>query len=164
MSREITGVEGINPATLMKIEIQVSKGKVPKDFKLDMSDQLSIDKNDLRGEMLRQASNYGFLAVCAELAMAKRDRLEHELEDLKSKTYFKLKGGGYQSIYTDKVTEQGLRNAVQLDDDVKLKTEEFLEARKQAGLLMACKSALDQKRNMLMSINASMRKEWEDTK
>jgi len=159
----IVGVDGVTPEYFMKIHVELKKGREPKKFTIDMAEQLEIDKNDLRGELLKQASNYGFISVCCEMSIAKRDRLEHELEKLRSETYFRLKGGEYAELYEGRVTEKALPNAVELDEQVKAKTEEFLNAKKQAGMLMACKSSLEQRRNMLMSINASMRKEWEDT-
>lgn len=134
-----------------------------KQFSINLSEQLKIDENDLLTAMRTQAVNFGFVATCCELAMAKKDRLEQELENIKASTYFRLKGGDYKEKYEGKDTERALTNAVSLEDEVIEAEEGLIKAKEQVGLLFAAKAALEQRRSMLMSINANKRKDFEQS-
>ena len=161
---EIVGVSGTDPESLLTVQVLVRKGKAPKTVTVNMLDQLDIDKNNIQNDLLNQATNFGFIAVLAELAISKRDGLEQELEELKSVVYHEYKAGKYFTTYNTKPTEKALGHAVIMDDRVKQLNEELIEAKRQAGLLSACKQALDKRKDMLMAINANMRKELESTR
>lgn len=134
-----------------------------KEFEIDLTQQLKIDENNLLEAMQTQSVNFGFIATCCELAMAKKDRLEQELENIRASVYFRLKGGEYDKKYNGKGTEKALNNAVSLEEDVLDAEERYREAKAQVGLLFAAKAAMEQRRAMLMSINANKRKDWEQT-
>jgi len=157
---ELTGISGDSTVTeFTRIKVILKD----KEFEIDLTKQLRIDENKLMDAMKTQAINFGFIATCCELAMAKKDRLEQELENTRAAVYFKLKGGGYEEKYEGKDTERALNNAVVLDEDVISAEENLREAKEQVGLLFAAKAAMEQRRTMLMSINANQRKELEQS-
>jgi len=156
----LVGVSGDETVTeFTKISVNLKN----KQFDIDLSKQLKIDENDLLQAMRTQAVNFGLIATCCELAMAKKDRLEQELENTKAATYFRLKGGEYKEKYEGKDTEKALNNAVTLEEDVVDAEENLREAKEQVGLLFAAKAAMEQRRSMLMSINANKRKDFEQS-
>jgi hypothetical protein len=157
---ELTGISGDPTVTeFTKIRVILKD----KEFNIDLTKQLRIDENKLMDAMKTQAINFGFIATCCELAMAKKDRLEQELENTRAAVYFKLKGGDYKEKYEGKDTERALNNAVVLDEQVITAEENLREAKEQVGLLFAAKAAMEQRRTMLMSINANQRKELEQS-
>jgi len=156
----LVGVSG-DPSTAEFTQINVNLKN--KEFNIDLNKQLKIDENDLLHAMRTQAVNFGFIATCCELAMAKKDRVEQELENVRAATYFRLKGGDYKEKYEGKDTEKALNNAVTLEEEVIEAEEQLREAKEQVGLLFAAKAAMEQRRAMLMSINANKRKDFEQS-
>jgi hypothetical protein len=141
----------------MKKTIDFGNGK---QVSLDMGRDLQVDEQNLSKEFAEQAARYGYLAVITEMAFAKRDELEHELDQEKARAYHRLKGGDYLVLFGLKPTEDGLKHAVRIDETVVALQSAYLKARHDAGTLYAFKSAFEQRKEMLISLGADQRKEW----
>ena len=144
---------------LLRKTIDFSNGRSP--IVLDMAEDLQIEENALAREYAEQALKFGYLAVVAEMARAKCDELDTELDLTKSQTYHRLKGGDYQTLHGYKATEDGLKAAVKADEHVVALQSALNRARHDSGILYAFKNAFEQRKEMLISLGATQRQEHE---
>lgn len=144
------------PDDLMRLVVKYGPGKVAT---FNMREDMKINDQNMNTEFAQQASRFAEIAVATETAIHMRDRLEHELEVLKSETYRRLRGGGYAATYCMKPTEGALSKAVVEDAAVRAKEEEYLEAKHNASMLWAFKAAFEQRKEMLISLGANLRQE-----
>lgn len=138
----------------LELEIVLDKGVR---YQASLQDELHIDEADLNQEFVEQPARFAWWAVLAKLAEGRRDRLKVSLETeyawLDKKIRQKKMDEG------KKATEKSIEMEIKSDPGYQKLTAEFLQAKEQAGVLQVAASAFEQKKDMLISLGAKMRKE-----
>lgn len=127
----------------------------------NVDDLLDIDQNALSDEFASQASRYGYFAVLAAIAEVKMREAKHTVE----MTYAEVDLAVRQELLKrdGKTTEASVRAEVLLDEQYIADVEAELKAQRDYNVLRALVNALEQRANMLVSLGAHMRHEYEMT-
>lgn len=132
--------------------------KLDKVHKFDLNVDLDIDKSDLNNELSHQPAQFAWYATLNEFAKSKVQTLKNELEILEAELDHKTRKT-WDVDSQGKMTEAGVAAAIKLTASHQQKTELYLEAQKNQGILNVAKLAFEQRHGMLISIAANMRGE-----
>lgn len=108
---------------------------------------LRIDEDNLSGELSRLAGAYQEVADEHELAVADRDMLKLELDELTAEIDEKLRHDA--AVAEEKITEPGLAASVKRHPKIKSATRDYLEAKSFAGRWGAMKDAYEKRASAL---------------
>lgn len=126
-------------------------------YPYDLAKDAKIVKQDLSGEFQSHAETFSFYATAYELALDHEARLKAQLDRIYAMEDYKCRTNASQANI--KLTEKMVENTVLTQDAYVDATNQYLEAKKNVGLLRAAKDTLIQKRDMLMQLGALMRAE-----
>lgn len=138
----------------LEMDIMLDKDR---QYRARLKEELEIDKNSLSDEFTTQAAKFAWWGVLAELAGGKRDRLKAQLDalhvalDLEIRTEIRKTGV--------KKTEGAILSEVKSDVTYRALTVSFLAAKEQAGVLQVATRSFEQRKDMLISLGATLRKE-----
>jgi len=152
------------------LEIKVKTESM--DFKGDLGEELKINIEDLNESYLDQPGKYAWWAVLSAQAISKANKIKSEMENLKeyiNKTLMgelDLKVRERMERTGEKATEARVERAIYTHKDYKKHMEklkrlriEYAEANGEAAILEAAKDAMDQRKDMLISLGAQLRSE-----
>jgi hypothetical protein len=120
-----------------------------------LQDDLPINESNITAEFIVQPELFAWWATVMELAKDLVAREKYRLDRL-----YAITDHNVRKFYNDnkqKVTEKIVENEVITDEEYQKAKLEYLEAKKQLGLLLAGKEAMVQRKDMLISIGANMR-------
>lgn len=130
--------------------------KIPR-----VADDIDIGP-DLTRHMSRQPGLFAYYGGIAEAAYQRSKRLKYEIhclqEDLDGELRRKAKAKGEKLP-----TETAIKAKINRHPDVRAKFEEYLEAKRVAGMLAILKDAFKQRADMLRSIGAMQRSELDQS-
>jgi len=144
--------------SLGKIELDFGD---PEPIVLDLDDMVPINESDLSGEFTRQPSLYAYVATLTAQAEAETLDSKRNLEreraeaDKRARTY--LAGSNA------KVTDSALDARIVLDVDYQIAMERESQAKYQQLLLKAVERSMSMRADMLISLGAHLRHEYEQT-
>jgi hypothetical protein len=125
---------------------------------LDPGEDLRVG-NDISKAMAEQPALFAFYGVLAEEAEAKAKKLKYQIhckeEDLDK--HFRERAIKHE----ERLTEQALKNRINRHSDMRTLYEQYLTAKRTAGLLVVLKEAFRQRAEILRSIGANKRIEVE---
>lgn len=155
---------------ILKIEVKINDTT----NRLDLSQDMLIDVSNINKSYVDQPSKYAYWATLAALARSKANKIKQQMDreqdymkttltgilDSKVRTQLELDG--------EKITETKVTNAIYTNPEYiayKTKIDElnkqYLEADEQARLLEVGRTTLDQRKEMLISLGAQLRSDWE---
>ncbi len=142
-----------------KLVISVTYENAP--YKLNLMDEIKIDKDDLQAAFLDQAGKYSWYAVISADARARLEMAKHELEVKRAEVAhaFRVQSEAMKK----KTTEKGVEEHVVLDQEVRAIMEAMLNARKELELVSAAEKAFVHRRDMLIQLGAMERVERKES-
>lgn len=147
-----------------------------KTYSQDLNEDLRINSSDINESYIDQPSKFAWWAVLAAQARAKADRIKSAIE--KQDEYIrKILTGELDAevrknleLDGEKVTEGKVTNGIYqheryIEEMDKLHNlrDEYVEANEDACILEAAKDALNQRKEMLISLGAQMRIDMSNT-
>lgn len=133
----------------------------------ELAEELKIDQNDLDNEFSEQPKKYGWWATLHALSQEKVDQLEQALVVTEAEIDHKFRSEGSITEYDEeggetniKLTEDGMKRAISRNTDVKALKGQIIDAKKNAAVLKGAKDSFDQRKDMLIQLGASSRKEY----
>jgi len=127
-----------------------------------LDSDLEIDRDDLNGEFQEQAKKFAWWAALSELAKDKQAGLKHELDKVYARLDHASRSNAAASIPPVKLTEKMVENEVITSPIYEQAMQNYLQAKKEYGLLMAGREAMSQRKEMLISLGANYRAEAND--
>jgi len=143
------------------LEVQFEINGVTYEGALD--EEIMIDSADLDSEFVEQARKFAWWAMLSELAKDKQAVIKNELDQLYARLDHKVRSEA--AAATDptgksapvKLTEKMVENSVITDPTYQKLMKQYLEAKKEYGLLSAGRDAFAQRKEMLISLGANYR-------
>jgi len=123
---------------------------------------VSIDKNDLDEEIIKNPSRFAWVAVLAEEAEVAEARAKREYESMESLTDLGIRSGAIplpEGI--SKLTEGVIEAIIKSDENLKEEYGKYLQAKHQANTMKRIVQSLVQKSDMLRTFSSNVRKELE---
>lgn len=145
------------PPDLRSSHIQVSLEIDGAEFTRQLADDIPIAGGDLSGEFMEHSDRFAWWATVVELARDKVARTKYQLDRIYALTDHKVRVDLNEK--KAKMTEKIVENAVITNQEYQECMFDLLESKKQLGLAMAGKEALVQRKDMLISLGATMRAE-----
>lgn len=147
--------------TDLDFDLDISYKGMGKDKKVQLSEVLEIYEDDLTRHFAEQASIFGYFAI----QLAEADRLLSKVKTEADQAYAEA-DAYYRKQYNEleqKYTETVIRGDVLLDEDYNkvLDRQRLLE--RNVAILKAIVNALKMKAEMLISMGAHMRQEYDMT-
>jgi len=128
-----------------------------------LQEDLFIDSADLQGEFLRQPELFAWWASTCELAKDLVAKQKFLLERLAAIVDHHIREEAQKESIslgkTVKLTEKMVENSIITNEEYQKATFHYLELKRQLGMLQAGKDAIEQKKDMLISIGANYRAE-----
>ena len=147
-----------------------------KTYAQDLNEDLRINADDINESYIDQTSKFAWWAVLAAQARAKADRIKSAIEkqdeyirkiltgelDAEVRKNLELDG---EKVTEGKVTNGIYKNERYIEEMNKLHNlrDEYVEANEDACILEAAKDALNQRKEMLISLGAQMRTDMSNT-
>lgn len=143
-------------------------------YNMDLSEDMLINVADINESYCDQPSKYAWWATLATLARSKANKLKQQVD--KESDYIKTTLTGIldakvrkeMELNGEKITESKAQNAIYVDPEylshkAKLATlqEEFVVADEQARLLEVGKETMNQRKEMLISLGAQLRTDYD---
>lgn len=129
-----------------------------REVTLDPASDLGIGA-DLNKAMSEQASTFAFYATMSEEAEARAKRIKFKLHCLEEDLDKVIRSNAH--IKEEKLTEAAVKNRINRNSKMRALYEQYIAARRTAGLLTVLKKAFEQRAEMLRSIGANRRAEFE---
>jgi len=120
---------------------------------------LEINEDNINSCLVSQPSLYVFWSKAASVARTIYDKAKFDLEKYEAQLYTYLKSE--KENRGEKVTEKQLESLVKLDPRRQELFNTMLRARLQYDHLNAVREAFSIRTNMLMSLSANLREEWQ---
>lgn len=141
-----------------------------KQYTQDLAADLKINVDDINESYVDQPSKYAWWAVLAAQARAKADRIKSAIDkqdeyirktltgELDAKVREELELDG-EKVTESKVTNGIYKHAQYVEELAKLHAlrDEYVEANEDASILEAAKDAMNQRKEMLISLGAQLR-------
>jgi len=131
-------------------------------------DEIDIDLNtllrvgeDITSEFAAQAGNYAYVATLAAEAELQEMLASHDKDKTFSKLYIRKRRD--LEVIGTKFTEAVLNSHVEIDSDYEEVVDRLLNAKAQVQAMKAITRALEMKANMLISLGAHLRAEYNQT-
>lgn len=115
----------------------------------DLSAELSIDRDNLDGELLRQPDLYHEAGQLHVMAVSIRDGLKEEAERVRSRVELRIRHRA-----KEKLTEAQIKAKVALDKDYQAAWDKYLQARANAAAAEATKDTFAQRAFVLKDLCA----------
>jgi hypothetical protein len=121
--------------------------ETPEDIFAQLKAGLKIDTNNLDLELIKQPNQYFYAASQHALAISRRDKLDHEMDVLKSVLDREIR---LEAIKTgEKITEVQIKAAIERDKEHRALMYEYLYAKREADQWDSLKSAYQQRSYIL---------------
>lgn len=130
-----------------------------KEYANNLAKDLFINRTDLTGEFARHAERYAFYSTCYELASARVEILQANLERLYAKLDSEKRGEFSGS--GQKVTEKVIEGAVLQDTRYVDFLGKLLEAKEACGVLKAAMTSMQHRKDMLIQLGSAARAEMQ---
>lgn len=141
-----------------------------KHYKQDLAEDLKINVDDINESYIDQPSKFAWWAVLAAQARARADKLKSSVDkqdehirktlmgELDAKVREELELDG-EKVTEGKVTNGIYKHPRYVEEMAKLHAlrDEFVEANEDASILGAAKDAMNQRKEMLISLGAQLR-------
>lgn len=114
---------------------------------------------DLNKAMADQASTFAFYAVLSEEAEAKAKSIKFKIHCLEEDLDKVVRKNAIE--HEEKLTEAAVKNKINRHSSMRGLYQQYIDARRTAGLLTVLKKAFEQRAEMLRSIGANRRAEFE---
>jgi len=125
----------------------------------DLQSDVRIESTNLEEEFLHQPERYAWWASVAELAKDLVARQKFMLERLAAKLDHAERLRAASSVPPTKLTEKMMEHYINSHEEYQEAMLQFLEFKKQYGLLSVGRDAMEQRKDMLISIGANYRAE-----
>lgn len=129
-----------------------------KEYEYNVDEQLQIDTSDISEEFATHAGKFAYWAILVENASYQVDVLKQDLAvaraQLDAQKRAELKAAGKKS------TEKMVENMVITDPQYLEKEDAYLDAKRTLGYFKAAKDAMIQRKDMLVSLGATQRAEY----
>ncbi len=119
--------------------------------------ELKINGNDLTNEAKKHAALFARVAFMAEEAASEMRYAKRELELSKALINHAIRRRALDS--GERLTEDGVKNAVIMDDEIVALTSELLIVERNAGMLNGLRQSLRDRREMLAELQRDARHE-----
>lgn len=139
--------------------------KAPDGQIVDIDSLLKSDYEDIGEAAERIPPNIGFLGYHKAKANERVINCKHRLKEAEARAYFNLKHGGFMAKgYGDKATETALEHAVHLEPAVIAASEACAKAEKDYDWLYATIRAVENKLDLVRSVEVTKRMEHQNEK
>lgn len=138
----------------MKIPIKNLKVKYQgKFYEIDISKELSVDKNKLESQLKEIPSSYFIFCSLRDKAIRKRDLLAVERDEAYSKawTYYKDSNTSWNNDYVS--------NKATANNKYRSLCERYIKAAEKANMFISICKAYESKENILRTLSANLRKQ-----
>ncbi|MCJ7760611.1 hypothetical protein MUP59_05655 [Candidatus Bathyarchaeota archaeon] len=126
-------------------------------YQSSLEEDMLINSTDLDGEFVEQPRKFVWWAVLSEVAKDLLAQKKYEMEQLYARLDHEKRTVALNAKV--KLTEKMTENEVITDPRYQKCMAEYLEIKKQNGMLMAGKEAMSQRKDMLISLGANYRAE-----
>lgn len=124
-------------------------------FTANLDDDLVIDQADIINEMAQQSSKFAWWAGLHIAACGLRDDLKRELDLLEAKLASEIRPEQGEK----QPTEKRIKQEVLQNKEYQKLNARYLEAKRQVDVLYVGREALTQRKDMLVSMATSLRRE-----
>lgn len=138
---------------VLKVEINGRETEIDLDI---LSIPYSDDLDDLNQAISKQPSLYAWYAYLTEVAKTQAEDLKNELELLKAKTELRIRKVGIYGV--KKITDSAVSAGVTSDKDYVEKLNEYTAKKGQYLKLKAITDGFIQRKDMLATLSANVRK------
>ena len=135
----------------IKLGSQVYRGDYMKD--------LEIQEGKMNELLKEQPSKYAFWSKMYALARMIYERKKHELAKFEAALYGSIRQEA--ELAGEKITEKTIDAKVQTDEERDKIVKDMINARMKMDTLSAIQQAFHLRTNMLMSLAANLREEWD---
>ena len=156
----------IKDTTILELTVNTKSGA----YDLDLAEDLKINKTDLSESYMDQPAKFAWYAVLAAQARAQADALKNKIEQKEDYIRKILRGKLDAEVRKqleldgEKVTEGKVENGINCHPKYAEALEElhelrdkYVEVNENASILETAKEALNQRKDMLISLGAQMR-------
>ena len=156
----------IQDTSILELTVNTKSGM----YDLDLAEDLRINKTDLSESYMDQPAKFAWYAVLAAQARAQADDLKNKIEQkedyIKKILRGKLDAEVRKQLELDgeRVTEGKVENGINCHpkyvealEELHRLRDDYVEANENASILETAKEALNQRKDMLISLGAQMR-------
>ncbi len=141
-------------SSLMNISIEYNGEKIT----FNMYEELQINENTINAELKEQPSYYSFIGMLHKKLIRQAAEKEKSSERLWAKAYTKIKGEIDPN--TNRVTSNELaKEKANLDIKYKKGYSSYLVAKEQADTIGICLKSFEQRKDLIQTIAANLRRE-----
>ena len=139
-----------------KLVLQVTLDKA---HTLHLDDDLGIDRAGINDELANQPAKFAWYATLYEMARNKSNLLKQKIDEFAAKLDQSIRAAN--AAAGAKTTEGGISAMIASDETMAKLQRQYLDSKKEEGLLYVAKEAFEQRKDMLISIASNMRQEWD---
>jgi len=137
------------------LDVQVTINGIS--YSSSLEDDIKIDPSDLDAEFVEQSRKYAWWAILSEMAKDLVSKQKYDLDILYAQLDHEKRSQAL--VAKVKLTEKMVENEVITDKRYQAKMKEYLESKRQYGVLQAGREAFTQRKEMLISLGANYRAE-----
>ena len=139
-----------------KLVLQVT---LDKPYTLHLDDDLGIDRANINNELAGQPAQFAWYATLYEMARNKSNLLKQKIDEFAAKLDQSIRAAN--AAAGAKTTEGGISAMIASDETMSKLQKQFVDSKREEGLLYVAKEAFEQRKDMLISIASNMRQEWD---
>ncbi|MNW28086.1 hypothetical protein D3C74_48980 [compost metagenome] len=144
----------IDSLNLLDVTIKTKNGQ---SVEYNVGEELKADIADLNEAFLTQPGKFAWWSTLAENAKHQRDSLEATLDKQEAEADYKVRLS--LELEGVKVTEAAVKQGIKKDEEYLDALKRYNAAKKTAGILSQVVKAFEQRKEMLISLGANLRKE-----
>jgi len=144
-----------NPDQIQSFKFEIKIGS--NLYKIDLSDDLKINRETIDTALSRQPGLFGWIAVLEAMATNQVDKRKVELDRCYSQLDIRFRKEARRK--EGKITEAQLLAMISTDETYIKHQDRYLSAKRDAGLLKALVMALVHKRDSMVALVNLMRRE-----
>jgi len=122
--------------------------------------EVVIDLNDINGELIGQPAKYAKFSSLYVMARSKAETCKLICKTVRAALDRKIREK--HATRGTKITESGLSNMIDVHKEYVGVCEDRIQADEECGRLQEMCRSLDQRKDMLLALNANLRTEMED--
>jgi len=139
---------------LNRIKIKLGKEII----RFNLFDELVVNENNLTDESLEQPLLYGYLGMVHQKLTRLRAEVQREVDRLRSLALVRAKGVADPLTLRTKPKELAEAEA-ELNEEYQSKLQELDELKYQTGILYTCLKSFEQRKDLIQTISANVRKQ-----
>lgn len=156
MPKKKTEAPKVNTADgLLKFQVKLDTSRT---YDIDFNRELEVNFMELTEEILNQPSKFAWFSTLYQMARDLERRTKQRLERVAAGLDLELRQSPPEDV---KLTETTIKNLVTTDPDYQRWLSKYNEIQFQVGVLYEWRQSMADRKEMLVSANVNLRKEFE---